>query len=341
MTELEERYARQIRLPGVGLEGQRRLAASSVLVLGCGALGSNLANLLVRAGVGRVRIVDRDLLELNNLQRQVLFDEEDVAARLPKAEAAARKLRRINSGVAIEALVADVTPRSVERIADGMDLVVDGTDNLETRYLVNDACVKASRPWIYGGVIGTTGMSLTVLPRVGPCLRCLFPTPPPAGSLPTCESAGVLGALPALIAAVEAAEALKLLVGAPPSTQLLAVNLWPPSFQQVTVLRDEECPTCGLGRHDFLETRETAWVATLCGRDAIQITPARPTTLPLEELREALAASGRVTYNGFLLHLVLEDGKHEIVLFPDGRALIKGTTDEALARSLYARHVGT
>jgi len=341
MESTEERYARQIRLAEIGAEGQARLMASSVLVLGCGALGSNLASLLTRAGVGRIRIVDRDILELNNLQRQVLFDEADVKQGLPKAEAAARKLRRVNSGVEVEAQVADATPRNIERLLGGINVVVDATDNLETRYLLNDACVKLGTPWVYGGVVGTTGMTLSIVPGQGPCLRCVFPNPPPAGSLPTCETQGILGTLPAAIAAVQATEAIKLLCGADRSPHLLSINLWSQVVQQIQVLRDEACPACVERRFAFLEQESTAWVSTLCGRNAIQITPAGEARLDLEELSRALAALGAVSYNGLLLQFTPKESPHELVLFPDGRVLIRGTTDEAIARTLYARYVGT
>jgi adenylyltransferase/sulfurtransferase len=334
----EDRYARQIGLKQIGKRGQERLLLSSVLLVGCGALGTKLADTLVRAGIGRLLIVDRDILELNNLQRQMLFDEEDVAAGLPKAEAVVRKLRRINSTIEIEGRIVDVTPRNIEALIGEASLVLDATDNLETRYLINDACVKLGRPWIYGGVIGTTGMSMNVLPGDGPCLRCVFPTPPPIGSLPTCETQGILGPMPSIIAAIQATEAIKILIGAEPSRSLLSIDVWSRSFEQVNVQRDLECPACGRHQFDFLETRETAWVSSLCGRNAIQITPARETFLSLEQLAEDLASVARVSFNGFLLQCKVED--QELILFPDGRAIVKGTTDEAVARTLYSKYVG-
>lgn len=332
------RYSRQERLAELGPQGQRRLLASHVLVVGCGALGSNLANLLTRAGVGRLRIVDRDIIELSNLARQVLFDEQDVAAGLPKAEAAARKLRLVNSEIEIEALVQDVTAGSVELLLEGVTLVLDGTDNLETRYLLNDACVKAGLPWVYGGVIGTTGMMMPVLPGDGPCLRCLFPEPPPPGSLPTCETQGVLGTAPAIIAALQATEAIKLLIGAEPARQLLSINLWSQTFQQIKVLRDEACPACAEHRFDFLEARQTAWVTSLCGRNAIQITPVGAAPLSLSNLAERLARHGTVSNNGLLLKFSADE--HELLIFPDGRVMIQGTVDETVAKRLYTRYIG-
>lgn len=339
MVSTDDRYARQVTLDELGEAGQQKLGASRILLVGCGALGSMMANMLVRAGIGFVRIVDRDILELNNLQRQVLFDERDVRSGMPKAEAAVRRLRLINSSVTVEGRVEDVTPRNVEGLIADVSLILDGTDNLETRYLLNDACIRHGKPWIYGGVIGTTGMTMNILPGDGPCLRCLFPIPPPPGSLPTCETQGILGTAPAIIASIQVTEAIKLLIGAEPSRHLLSIDLWSRSFQQVKVLRDDDCPTCAHGQLDFLETRETAWVTTLCGRNAIQITPPRESPLPLERLAQSLRELGEVSYNGLLLRLSVEG--YELVLFPDGRVLIRGTTDEALARTLYARYVGT
>ena len=339
MDEHFERYARQTRLPEIGMEGQRKLSQSSVLVVGCGALGSTLASTLVRAGIGFVCIVDRDVLELNNLQRQVLFDEDDVAAGLPKAEAAVSKLRKINSNVRVEGHVTDVTPKNIESLMADVSLVLDATDNFESRYVINDAAVKHGVPWIYGGVIGMTGMTMNVIPGKGPCLRCVFPTAPPAGSFPTCETAGVLNTIPAVIASIQATEALKILCGAQPSLQMVYVDIWKQSFRQMAVTRDDNCPACALRNFDYLSTEETAWTTTLCGRNAVQITPAGDTTLELEKLSLDLATMGEVMFNGSVLRFVVND--HEILLFPDGRAMVNGTDDEKLARSLYARYVGS
>jgi molybdopterin-synthase adenylyltransferase len=342
MTEterlLEARYARQLALAELGREGQRRLMTGSVLIVGCGALGSHLAEALARAGVGRLRVVDRDVVELHNLQRQALFDEQDVAARLPKAEATARRLRRINSTITVDARVLDLNPRNVEELIADVEVVLDGSDNLETRYLLNDACVKHGRPWVYGGVIGAAGMMLTLRPGAGPCLRCVFRDPPPPGSQPTCETVGVLGMAPAVIAALQAVEACKLLVAAPAATDLLHLDLWSGSWQRVAVHRDPACPACGHARFDYLSARETAWVTTLCGRNAIQIMPAREAAIDLDRLAAQLAPLGAVA-TGLLLQVNAEDC--EMLVFPDGRVIIRGTTDPALARSLYARYIGS
>ncbi len=338
MDSESDRYIRQTRLRELGDEGQKKLGQSVVLVVGCGALGSNLANTMVRAGIGHVRIVDRDVLELNNLQRQVLFDETDVAEGLPKAEAASRKLRKINSSVTVEGRISDLTPRNVTEAIQGVSLVLDGTDNFETRYVINDACVKHQIPWIYGGVIGTVGMTMSIVPGKGPCLRCVFPSPPPAGSMPTCESEGVLGTAPALIASIQATEAIKILSGGVPSNGITYIDLWKSSFRQMAASKDDECPTCAHGTFDFLSADNTAWTTTLCGRNAVQITPARDFEVDLDQLKLALESLGKTTYNGVLLQF--QYGEFEILVFPDGRAIVKGTTGEKQARSLYARFIG-
>jgi len=339
MARVNDRYARQRVLPEIGSEGQERLLSASIATIGCGALGSVQAQLLARAGVGKIRIVDRDVLEENNLQRQVIFDEEDVAAGLPKAEAAARKLKKINSSIEIEGLVEDVTPRNIEGLITDMDLVLDGTDNIETRYLINDACVKHKKPWIYGAVIGTTGMTMTVLPDEGPCIRCLFPETPPPGSLPTCDTVGVLNTAPATVASIQVTEAFKLIIGRGAGEHLLlTLDLWTGSYRSIAVQKDKNCPCCGQGRFDFLEAKEVSWTTTLCGRNSVQISPPRATVLSLDDLSRRLAQAGKVSYNGFLLQFQI--GDHELVIFPNGRTIVKGTTDEAVAKSLYSKYLG-
>jgi adenylyltransferase/sulfurtransferase len=320
------------------VDGQQKIAGSAVLLVGCGALGSTLANNLVRAGVGLVRIVDRDVLELNNLQRQVLFDEDDVAAGIPKAEAAGRRLRRVNSSVTVDARVEDVTPRNIESLMTGVTLVLDGTDNFETRYVINDACIKNDVPWIYGGVIGMTGMTMNIFPGSGPCLRCVFPTSPPAGSVPTCETAGVLNTVPAIIASIQTTEALKILCEGESSSHMVYVDLWKQSFRQMTVARDDNCPACGKREFDYLSTEGTAWTTTLCGRNAVQITPSGDEAIDLDRLAQDLSTMGDVSFNGSVLRF--STGDQEMLVFPDGRAMINGTDDEKLARSLYSRFIG-
>jgi adenylyltransferase/sulfurtransferase len=242
---MNERYAKQILLKDFGAEGQQKLAGASVLIVGCGALGSVQSQLLVRAGVGHVRIVDRDVPDIGNLHRQILFDEDDVQARSPKADVANRKLPKANSGVVIDSRVMEVTADNIDELISDVDLVQDATENFETRYVINDACVKSNKPWIYGGVIATSGMSMTIIPGQGPCLRCLFPQPPEEGTVPTMETEGVLSTAPVTVAALEVTEAIKLLTGTRPREGLLMLDVWTGSFQTVPVLRAKACPVCG------------------------------------------------------------------------------------------------
>lgn len=339
---LEERYARQILLAKLGLGGQERLRASTAVVVGCGALGTHQAELLGRAGIGTLRVADRDVVERVNLHRQVLFTEEDVAAGLPKAEAVARHIRGINPDVLVEPHVVDVRPFNVERLVRGADVVLDATDNFESRYLLNDVCVKLGIPWIYGGVIETQGMALAILPGEGPCLRCLFPDPPPPGSMATCDTVGIFPTLPAVIAARQVTEAVKCLVDrAAVSLDLIQLDLWENTFRSLKVVREPGCPCCDRGRFEFLAVEATAWVTTLCGRSAVQISPAREAPLDLPRLVAALGPVGQVTDNGLLVRFrPAEAPMQELLIFPDGRVVVKGTTDEALARSLHARFLG-
>jgi adenylyltransferase/sulfurtransferase len=335
----DDRYSRQVLLPEIGEQGQRLLGDGAVLVVGCGALGSAAAELLVRAGVGTVRVADRDFVEPSNLQRQVLFDEDDAAARLPKAEAAARKLKRINSRVQVDGLITDVSPANVEALVADVAVVVDGTDNLETRYLLNDACVKLKKPWVYGGAVGTKGVAMCVVPGRGPCLRCVFPDPPPPGTLPTCDTVGVLGPAPIAVAALQASAVIKLLLGDESAAgRLINLDVWRGRFADVTVEQNADCPACGRQELEFLSQRAVAWVTTMCGRNSVQVTPPAATTLDLERLRDTLARVGQVHYNGLILTLEVED--RELVAFPDGRVIVRGTTDQSEARSLYAKYLG-
>ena len=337
-----DRYSRQSRFWAIGTEGQARLATGRVLVVGCGALGSAAIDLLARSGVGHLIVVDRDFVELSNLQRQLLYDEADAAAGTPKAVAAAQAVGRINSRVEVEAVVADVTPDNVEALVARADVVVDGTDNLETRYLLNDACVKTGIPWVYGGAVGSTGMSMTILPGETACFRCLFPVPPPAGTMETCDTAGVLASTVVTVAAMQRTEAVKLLVGDREhiSRGITALDTWTNDHLRAeAVPRRPDCPCCGERRFEYLEARVTSRTATLCGRDAVQVSPGRAVRLDLGVLARKLAGTGTVTANDYLLRSVV-DG-HEMTVFADGRAIIKGTDDVAVARSLYARYVGT
>jgi molybdopterin-synthase adenylyltransferase len=336
------RYVRQMRYPPLGPEGQARLAKSRVLVCGCGALGSVLANTLVRAGVGLVRIVDRDFVETSNLQRQVLFDEQDVAEQLPKAVAAAQKLRKINSEVTVEAVVADVNAGNIERLCDGIDAIVDGTDNFEIRFLINDVAVKHKIPWVYGGCVGAEGQSMTILPGETPCLRCLMQECPPPGTMPTCDTAGILGPIVGVIASIEAIEAIKILSGRREaiSRHLTVVELWDSCLRQVNVasLREQvDCPTCRRGEFPWLAGKQGSQTAVLCGRNAVQLTQPG-VSLSLESLARQLEGVGEVRRNPFLLRLKVDT--YELTIFPDGRAIIGGTSDVAAARTLYAKYIG-
>lgn len=335
------RYARQVILPHIGPEGQERLRAASVAVVGCGALGSVIADGLVRAGIGSLRLIDRDVLELHNLQRQVLFDEEDVARGLPKAVAAAHKLARINGEVHLEPVVADLSPRNAERLLSGVDLVLDGTDNFETRYLVNDVCVRHHIPWVYGAVIATYGMTTTILPGRTPCFRCLLIRMPSPGSVPTCETAGVLGAAAHVIASLEIVQALKVLTGevdVPPP--LIFVDVWENVWETISVRKGEgRCPTCDEGRFDFLTARAGHQVVELCGQDAFQITPHGDGAVALDALADRLRPIGEVFQNEYLLRFRV--APYELTVFADGRTLVKGARDEGEARGVYARYIGS
>ncbi|MFI5101205.1 MAG: ThiF family adenylyltransferase [Actinomycetes bacterium] len=337
-----DRYSRQSRFWAIGRAGQDRIRAGRVLVIGCGALGSAAVDLLARAGVGQITIVDRDFVELSNLQRQLLFDEADAAAGTPKAVAAAQAVARINAEVNVRPFVADLIPTNVEEFVAQADVVLDGTDNLETRYLLNDACVKLDVPWVYGGAIGSTGMSMTIVPGDTPCFRCLFPTPQPAGTMDTCETVGVLAATVVTVAAIEWAEVMKLLVGDHEnlSRGLTALDVWTNEHLLAEgTPRNPDCPCCGQRRFEYLDARATSRTASLCGRDAIQVSPGHPHPLDLAGLGRKLAGIAPVTSNDYLVRCVVEG--HEMTIFADGRAIIKGTTDLSVARTLYARYVGT
>jgi adenylyltransferase/sulfurtransferase len=338
-----DRYARQVVSPLIGEAGQRRLVESTVVVVGCGATGSFIANSLARSGVGRLRLIDRDFVELSNLQRQTLYTESDVERQLPKAVAAQERLRGVNSSIEIESEVADVHSGNVETLIAGASLVMDGTDNLETRYLVNDACVKRGLPWVYCAAVSSYGMSMCILPGTTACLRCLFPTTPAPGSLATCDTAGVLGPAVEATAAIAARTALKYLVGAldPAEEGLTHLDLWTLELHVLKTARrtgPNACPCCVERHFEHLDARATSQTTRLCGRDAVQVSPQRSIEIDLEALSERLRATVSVTGNEYLLRFRV-DG-YEITLFPDARAIIRGTDDETVARSLYARYVG-
>lgn len=344
------RYSRQQILPGVGPERQALLSKGRAAVVGLGALGSVAAEILARAGVGHLSLFDRDVLELHNLQRQSLYTEADVAERLPKAEATRRHLSEINSEIVIEAHTTDLGPGNAEHLLAPADVIVDGTDNYEARYLLNDIAVKSRKPWVYGGVLGTEGLTAAVVPGTTPCLRCVFPPPPPAGTVPTCETAGVWAPSVHAVAALEASAALQILMGEQPPPGLVHLDPWRGRIVRFeTPERDPECPACGKGVFEFLEA-ETAGVSVRpCGGGSVHVSPSAARTLPagtppgmrldLRALAEGLRAQvGDVRENPYLIQFEVEEC--QITVFGDGRALIKGTEDAGRARSLYARYVG-
>ena len=337
--ESRERYSRQELFQGVGEVGQTRLRAARIAIVGCGATGSAVASLLARAGVGTIRIIDRDYVEPSNLQRQTLFDEADARESLPKAIAAARKISAFNSDVVVDAQVADLTPSNVESLLEGSALVLDGTDNFETRYLVNDYAVKHGVPWIYAAAVGSYGVTLNVLPGRTACLACIFPDSP-SGAVETCETSGILNSAVSLIASIEATEAIKFLIGAEKKLRrtLLSWDVWENETAELDAhLPRADCRACG--KRDFIHLAgEGRPHITLCGRNSVQIHEQhRP--LSFSEMRAKLEPLGNVRHNEFVLKFWREP--YEITLFPDGRAIIKGTTDTAVARSLYARYIGS
>jgi molybdopterin-synthase adenylyltransferase len=336
-----DRYSRQILFAPIGEEGQRRVVNSRAVIIGCGALGSAQAESLARAGVGTLRIVDRDFVEFSNLQRQTMFTEKDAADRLPKVIAAAQHLREMNSQIQVEPEIADVNHSNIERLIDRFDVVMDGTDNFATRYLINDACVKHQINWIYGAAVGSYGVTMTVRPGMTACLRCIFPEPPPAASAPTCDTAGVIMPVISVVAAVQVAEALKLLTRNEDDlhNRLMQFDVWRNEWRHISVgSSTADCPACA--RHEFpaLEAGSRDFAAILCGRHAVQVSPSQPTQINLTSLGARLAAAGEVKINDYLLRF--RTGEFEMTIFQDARSIIRGTDDVATARSLYARFVG-
>ncbi|HMH01562.1 MAG TPA: ThiF family adenylyltransferase [Terriglobales bacterium] len=337
--EPDPRYSRQLLFSGIGAEGQRRLTIARVAIVGCGATGSALASLLARAGVGTIRIIDRDYVELSNLQRQSLFDESDAAESLPKAIAAARKISAFNSQVVIEPHVDDLTPSNISGLLEDTHLILDGTDNFETRYLINDFAVQKSLPWIYTAAVGSYGLTMNIIPGKTACLACIFPEPP-RGMLETCETVGVLNTAVNWAASVAATEAIKMLVGAEERLRqtLLSFDLWSNQHAEVAAAHPRVgCRACVERNFLHLAGKDRPQV-TLCGRNSVQIHE-RARTVDLAEMSERLKPHGPVRHNDFVLKFWHEP--YEMTLFPDGRAIIKGTTDTTLARSLYARYVGS
>ena len=333
---IDGRYSRQERFAAIGPFGQSRLLTARIAVVGCGALGTALLDMLVRAGVGHVRLIDRDFVEASNLQRQGLYDEADAAACTPKAVAAAARLARINSAISLEPVVAEVTARNVERLVSGVDLVLDGTDNFRTRHLLNEACAKARVPWIYGACVGSYGLSLALLPDDGPCLACLQDQLPGPGETPTCDTAGVIAPIVHLVAAWQVADALRLLTGHQPRRQLWTCDVWQDRFQQVNVggWRDPACAVCG-PQPTYPQLSAPLDVAvTLCGRDSVQLTGL---PLDLAALQQRLGAT-LIAGNEWLVRW--RDGERTVTAFRDGRLLVQGVADGAAARAVVDRWLG-
>ncbi len=336
------RYSRQELFAGIGREGQARLGAARVAVVGCGALGSVLAEMMVRAGVGAVTVIDRDFVEESNLQRQSLFDEQDVARGLPKAAAAEAHLRALNSEVEVRGVVADLVSDNADALLGGAGLVLDGTDNFETRFLLNDVCVRAGIPWIYGACVGSYGLALLVRPHVTPCLRCLLEEKPAPGSGPTCDTAGVVAPIVHVIAGIQGGEAMKLLAGRTENLLpgLVTVDLWQAQFEVMDLRgRAPWCPACTAGQFDYAVPGEAGASAVLCGRDAVQVRPGRDARVDLAALAGRLGAAADIrAANEHLVRFVVPEA--ELVVFRDGRAIVKHVRDTAQARSLYAKYVG-
>jgi molybdopterin-synthase adenylyltransferase len=335
------RYSRQILFDPIGEEGQRRLQSARALIVGCGALGTAHAESLCRAGVGRLRLVDRDFVEPSNLQRQTMFTESDAENRLPKAIAAASHLREINSEIEIEPHIADVNHSNIEQLVAGCDVVLDGTDNFATRYLVNEACVKHNLNWIYGAAVGSYGVTMTIRPHQTACLRCVFEETPPAASAPTCDTAGVIMPIINIVAAVQVSEALKLLTGhlADLHGSLMQFDVWQNEWRKIAPGAPRaDCPVCGLANYEMLSADAREAAAVLCGRDAIQISPSQPTRVNFASLAERLRRAGEVKFNEYLLRF--RTGNFELTVFKDARSIIRGTNEIATARSLYAKYIG-
>jgi len=336
------RNSRQELFAGIGPEGQAKIRAARVVVVGCGALGSSLAEMMARAGVAGLTVVDRDYVEESNLQRQSLFEEADAAAGMPKAVAAEAKLRRINSDVEVRGVVADLSTENADELLKGASLVLDGTDNFEARFLVNDVCVREGIPWVYGACVGAYGLALLVRPRVSPCLRCVLEEMPAPGSGPTCDTAGVVAPIVHVVAGVQAGEALKVLAGRTESLLpgVVTIDLWQGLFEVMDLRgRAPWCPACTEGRYDYAVKGAAGASAVLCGRDAVQVRAPRGTRVDLPALAARLRAAGTVVANEHLVRFVGGDG--ELVVFADGRAIVKGVRDAAQARGLYAKYVGS
>lgn len=331
----QDRYSRQTLLPEIGKSGQKRLAGARAVVIGCGALGTHTVSFLVRAGVGEVHVIDRDIVDITNLQRQTMFDELDVGR--AKAKVAQERAARINSEVTAIGTVAEINATTVEGLIEGADVVIDATDNMETRFIVNDACVKHAIPWVYGGAVGVSGMVLAVVPE-GPCLRCVFRSLPEPGELPTCDTSGIVNTLPAAVSALQATEAFKILTGKKPNPELLVLDIWAPDVQKVKVRKDPACPSCGKKDFEYLVPKSGKLATTLCGRNSVQVTPAKARKGDLGEVKKRLGKLGRVTSVDGVLKFRAQDA--DLTVFPDGRTIVTDTSDPVRAKNLYSKYIG-
>lgn len=337
----DDRYSRQILFDGIGREGQEALLGSRVLVVGCGALGASHSESMARAGVGFLRIVDRDFVEYSNLQRQTLFTEADAEARTPKAVAAKTRLSEINSGIEIDAKVADVNLSNAEELASDVDVVVDGSDNFQVRYLLNDVCVKLGKPWIYGAAVSSYGTTMTIRPGETPCLRCLFGEIPPAGSAPTCDTAGVIQPIISNVSAVQVTETIKLLTGRTDLLHgsLLQIDIWRNDWRRINLKEpDPDCICCGKREFEFLSEDNQEVLTSLCGRNAVQILPASASEIDLASFGESMGRSYEVESNEYLVRFSV--GERTVTLFRDARAIIQGTDDPAEAKAIYSKYIG-
>jgi len=334
-----ERYARLQRLPGIGPEGLEKISRAEVALVGCGTLGGAYALNLVRMGIGSLCLIDRDIVEEHNLSAQILFDQEDVRRVLPKAIAAQQHLTGVNTDCQIQAYPSELVPRTALDLLGGVDLILDATDNFETRFLINDAAIKFGIPWIYTGTVGFTGLTMAILPGQTACLRCLMNNPPDAGSLPTCETAGVWGPAAQAIVAVSLTQALRLLIGEQPENCLAELDFESGRWRKVKVARRPDCPACGQRDFAFLEGRIGSRASRLCGRDMVHLSPERELSLNLSALAQRLGGTFDVQLSEYLLQLRVPEA--EITLFPDGRAFVKGVSDPGRARSIFNRYIST
>ncbi len=338
---MDTRYSRQILFSQIGKSGQQKLLNSRVLIVGCGALGASHAEMLARAGLGKLRIVDRDFVEYTNLQRQTLYSENDAKERLPKAIAAKQRIAEINSEVEVEAIVTDVNQNNIENLIEDCDLVLDGTDNFQIRYLINDACIMHHKIWIYGAAVSSYGTTMTILPTETPCLRCIFEEIPDAGSAPTCDTAGVIMSIISTISAVQVTEAIKILTGNFDKLHrsLLQFDVWQNEWRKIKLSEPvDDCLCCSERKFEFLEAENREFFTVLCGREAVQISAPKPTRIDLGILAERLQHLFQIKQNEYLVRFTVED--FEVTVFADARAIIKGTDDFTRARSIYAKYVG-